>query len=234
METRNIFILTDNEKIKEVFNDTLIPPQFNTAFIENGKSLAETTKEFATDAVFIDFDFPEFKNPDSLLDLISELSDIAGYYTIVVMASRIPRIVYETMREKGAVNFIRTPFIGDALKQKVEQVISLKEYHTLVMDRAAEYVGFSVEHYIEQPLTAILGATKMLKLMHDSGESYDETELSGLIDIIIEGSDELSSIVKKFGHIKKFKKSDIFKNKKIIDLSGIEEKIIAEGEIELF
>lgn len=234
MELSKILLFTVDENIGNLFKNTLNENEYTLDMIASVDLLMDACKEISPDIVFVDVGNPNVKDAEKLYLLITVLVSSIGFNRLVIIADKIKRKVYTKIREIGAIYFLKKLINEDAILQKIENVISTQNFCKQLEDMVAEYVGFSAEHYIEQPLTAVLGASKTLRMLRESGRRISDDDLDETLDIIIEGSDELAATVKKFGKIKHFKTNNIIRNKKIIDLSGIEEDEFAEGSIQLF
>lgn len=102
-------------------------------------------------------------------------------------------------------------------------------------DQAARRVGYSVEHYAGQPLTAVLGAAQMLRLMQSENRSLNDPEIAELIQILTRGAEDLSATIHKFANLKGYRLQHYIMNHELIDLENLEEAEEEEEDgIEMF
>ncbi len=94
----------------------------------------------------------------------------------------------------------------------------------LQQDIAARRVGYSVEHYTGQPLTAVMGAAQMLKLLKNEGKNINDPDVEEILAILLNASEELSRTIHKFANLKSFQIQKYIVNHDLIDLEHLSDK----------
>jgi CheY-like chemotaxis protein len=212
---------------REAFLQAFISEGYNVALYDNPDGIKEIIERELPDLVFIDTGFPGL----DWETLCREIYDNEHTFEVAVVPVCKEADIETIRRAKkaGAMDLLIKPIQPYELLIKTANIFLFKERCHMKSNLVASHVGFSVEHYVGQPLTAVLGAVKTLRSLRERGITPSNDQLHEMIDIIIDGSDELSVMIKKFGKLKLYRVTERFSNKKIIDISHTDEEEDDEG-----
>lgn len=235
MKKTKILLFTNDKWTSEIFQEAL-----NDSYViyvtSNPDRVVEAAIENEIDMFFIDMDLAGVDG-----------YQVCGYLNDIVETRRITKVMivmamdlelFQKAKEAGVSDFLLQPLYSGEVRIKIENILYSNENLERLLrekqDIVASHVGFSVEHYIGQPLTAILGAVETLKLIrHKSGE-IEREELNDILDIIIDASKELNTTIRKFGKLSSYKVTRAFDNEKIIELDELDTTDEETGDIEIF
>ena len=232
MTGSRIMVWENDPENREVFLRTFVSEGYNVTISDSPAGIKEAIEKELPDLVYIDTGFPGF----DWESLCRELYDNEHTFDVAVIPTCNSADIELIRRAKkaGAADLLIKPIQPYELLIKTANVFLFKERIHIKSDRVASHVGFSVEHYVGQPLTAVLGAVKTLRSLRERGITPSKEQLRDMIDIIIDGSDELSAVIKKFGKLKSYRVTERFTNKKIIDISQTDEDEETEDGVRLF
>lgn len=218
-DTYKILIVEDSKTYQFAYSRILKGNAFDLKFMDQGKELIATTINWKPDLIILDIHLPDANGVDlcSQLNSLEETQDIP----IVIVTSDSTIEVLRKAYEAGALDYIRKPFNDIELIIRIENVLRQVIEHNQIVDLkrnlAIAEMGRSVAHHINQPLTTILGAAEMLKMY--KSRIVDDQEFSDLINMIIEGSKELSELVQKIENVKFYRTKEYLSDIHIIDLN---------------
>ena len=218
MKGTRIMVWESDPAVRETFLQTYIPEGINVTLSDKPENILEDIRKELPELVFIDTLFPGMDWKKLCGDIYSD--ELTFGVAVVLLFTNGD---FETLRAakfSGAVDVLIKPFQPYELLIKTENILLLEDRCHMKSDRVASHVGFSVEHYVGQPLTAVLGAVSTLRGLREHGITPTDAQLREMIDIIIDGSDELSAVIKKFGRLKSYRVTDKYSNKKIIDFDS--------------
>lgn len=236
MEKIRVLLFAKDKFIKEIFQEALDEKLYEIYLTCCKDKIVETAIEKKVDLFFIEMDMPSVDG----YEVCGFLNDIMETCQIikVMIVSELNLDIFQRAKDVGVTDFVMRPLYATELRIKIENILhTRKDFQKLLQenqDIAASHVGFSVEHYIGQPLTAIQGAVEVLKMVRNSKKEVSQDQLDEVYEIIIEASKELDQVIKKFGKLKTYKvNKTITSNQKIIDIDSDADDVIT-GDIELF
>lgn len=217
-EIYKILIVEDSKTYQFAYSRILKKKSFEIKMLDRGKDLINTAMSWMPDLIILDIHLPDSNGVELCrqLNKTDETHDIP----ILIVTSDSTVEVLRNVYEAGALDYIRKPFNDIELIIRIEnvlrQVIEHKEIVDLKRNLAIAEMGRSVAHHINQPLTTILGAAEMLKMY--KSRIVDDHEFNDLINMIIDGSKNLSEMVQKIENVKFYRTRDYLTDIRIIDL----------------
>ncbi|OHD56873.1 MAG: hypothetical protein A2Y33_09840 [Spirochaetes bacterium GWF1_51_8] len=215
MKGTRIKVWESDPAVRESFLQAFVPEGINVDISDQSGNILKDIRKELPDLVFIDTLFPGL----DWKALCGEIFNNEHTFEVAVVLL-FKDADFETLRVAklaGATDVLIKPFQPYELLIKTENILLFKSRCHMKSNLVASHVGFSVEHYVGQPLTAVLGAVKTLRSLRERGIKPTDDQMRDIIDIIIDGSDELSTVIKKFGKLRSYHVTDRFSNKKIIE-----------------
>ncbi len=235
MEKTRILLFTHDKWTTEIFQEAL-DDSFVIYLTGNPDRVVEAAIENDIDLFFIDMGMTDADG----FGICRCLNDImeTSHITKVMIVTSMNLELFKRAKEVGVTDFLLQPLYSGEVRITVENILYSKQlYENMLKERqdiAAAHVGFSVEHYIGQPLTAILGAVETLKTIYKRDSELPREEFQSLLDIIIEASKELNSTIRKFGKLNSYRVTRAINNQKIIELNDLDTASEETGDIQLF
>lgn len=235
MEKFKVLLLSKDKFITEIFREALDEQLYEIYLTCCPEKIVEIAIEKKIDLFFIEMDIAGMDGYETC-GFLNDIMETASIIKVMIV-SELNLTIFQRAKSVGVTDFLLRPLYSGEVRIKVENILHTRnDFQKLLQenqDLAASHVGFSVEHYIGQPLTAIQGAVEVLKMVRNTKREVSAEQLGEVYDIIIEASKELDQVIKKFGKLKTYKVNTTISNQKIIDIDSDEEEIIT-GDVELF
>ncbi len=163
-----ILLYTCDPDVAKSFSLSLPPEQFSLQCVSELHEVMEKAMEDIPQ--FCIFDEKETKGEWVDISLsMSEIMDLSHVEKLLIARKEITPGLVSLAVQAGISEIIHRDIDPlmlllkiDALLLRHDRCKSLIQTH---QDTAAKRVGYSVEHYVGQPLTAVMGAIQMINLM---------------------------------------------------------------------
>ncbi len=218
MERYRILAVEDSATYRSVYEKVFKPERFDLLLLKEGREVLAEAAKLQPHLIVMDVHLPDANGVDLCRQLYRNESTREIAVIVVTSEGDINTLV--RAYEAGALDFIRKPFNHIELLIRIENIIRLVVKHNenvkLKQDVAIAEMGRSVAHYVNQPLTSILGAAEMIQFYRQT-KTYDP-EMQELLDMIINGSHEVAKLVQRIENVKEYKVVDYIRDLKIVDL----------------
>ena len=230
MQKRKALVWDNDSEYRSIYKSVFTRENF-------GYSLNRKTDDFHSyictekpDLLIIDLNYPKIDS-DSLIEKLN-LGSRECDAALICLMSHADRQAMNNLLQLGTTDILIKPFTQEDLSMKIESAMTTHRKHTdeikKSQDRTASHVGYSVEHYLGQPLSAVIGAAQVLQSFRKQGKAIPDEDLNQLLDIIISASGELGTTIKRFGRIKEYKIKEDMQNDRIIEIGEETSEIPSE------
>ncbi len=210
-----ILIVEDEEHLLKSL-DVFLKNETNFEIFDaiNGKEAIEILEKQKIDLILTDLKMPEIDGLELLKYVKKKSLDIP---VIVMTAFKSLDSAIETMR-LGGYDYIVKPYEFDMVLLVINRAIEKIRLTAKVKDaeklKTIVEAGIALNHEINNPLTGVIGNLELL--LCDLPDNKDEITTG--LKIILENSQRIADVVKKFQKISKYVTTDYVDKQKMLDL----------------
>lgn len=123
-EKKNLLLIDDEawflESLKEVLADT-----YNVHTASNGKDGIQKYLDIRVDLILLDLAMPEMDG----IEVLQRIREVNPWIPVIIMTGHSTIERAETAASLGVQGYIKKPFDSEVLKEKIKEIVALRELH---------------------------------------------------------------------------------------------------------